>query len=161
VSLVFILFVGVAALFSIVVFFGSPYVRSHKRPVEAALDLLELKKGDRLLDLGSGDGAVLLAAAKRGVRATGYELNPILWLVALWRTRKHRELVRVIWGDMWRAEINNQTQNIFIFLDTRFLKRLDKKISSSGAKLRLVSYSYKIPGRKILKTETGMHLYQY
>ncbi len=160
-STVLILIVGVVVIFFITVFFGSPYVRSHKQPIETALDLLDLKEGDHLLDLGSGDGAVLLAAVKRGVRATGYELNPILWLVALWRTRKYRELVSVRWGDMWKVEINNQTKNIFIFLDMRFLKKLNKKIIDSGAKVKVVSYSYKIPGKKVLKTDQGMHLYEY
>ncbi len=159
--LLLIIFVGVVALFSIVVFFGSPYVRSHKQPVETALDMLRVKEGDHLLDLGSGDGAVLLAAAKRGVRATGYELNPILWLVSKWRTRKFSDLVNTKWGDMWKAEVNEQTQSIYVFLDTRFLKRLDRKILDSKAKVKVASYSYKIPSKKILKTSQGIHLYEY
>lgn len=148
-------------MFAVVVFFGSPYVRSHKQPVEVALDLLKIKAGDHLLDLGSGDGAVLLAAAKRGVRATGYEVNPILWLASMWRTRGYRELVTIHWGDMWKAPIDSQTQNLFIFLDTRFLKRLDRKIKKADVGLRVVSYSYRLPGKEPLKSREGMHLYEY
>ncbi len=156
-----VVIVALTLLFTVTVFFGPPYVRSHKQPVETALDILGLKKDDHLLDLGSGDGAVLLAAAHRGVRTTGYELNPILWLVSLWRTRKFRSLVSARWGNMWQAPINDHTQNIYVFSDKRFLRRLDKMISSSSAKVTLVSYSYKIPGKKITKVENGMYLYEY
>lgn len=43
--------------------------------IEDALDLAELRAGERLVDLGSGDGRVLLSAARRGARALGYELD--------------------------------------------------------------------------------------
>lgn len=156
-----IIVLGVVVIFAITVFVGSPFVRSHKQPTETALDLLELQKGDHLLDLGSGDGAVLIAAANRGVVVKGYEINPILWLISRIRTRKHRNIVQVKWGNMWKAPINERTQNVYVFLDKRFLKRLDRKLASSGANVMLVSYSYQIPGKKILKTENGMHLYEY
>ncbi len=151
----------VVVIFFVTIFFGSPYVRSHKQPVEKALDLLEMKKGDHLLDLGSGDGSVLIAVAKRGNYATGYELNPILWAISRLRTRKYADQVCVHWGNMWNAEINDETHNIYIFLDTRFLGRLDKKITNSKARVKVVSYSYKIPSKKIQKTSQGMHLYEY
>lgn len=152
---------GVVIIFCITVLVGPPFVRSHKQPVETALDLLELKKGDHLLDLGSGDGAILLAAAKRGVIVKGYEINPILWAISLWRTRKFRNIVQVKWGDMWNASINEKTQNVYTFLDRRYLNRLDKMLSNSGASVKLVSYSYKIPGKRIAKNKHGMFLYEY
>ena len=48
--------------------------------IEEALDLAELRAGERLVDLRSGDGRVLLSAARRGARALGlgYELDPDL-----------------------------------------------------------------------------------
>ncbi len=46
--------------------------------IEEALNLAELRSGERLVDLGSGDGRVLLSAARRGARAVGYELDPDL-----------------------------------------------------------------------------------
>ena len=44
--------------------------------VDIMLDLAEVTPDDYLIDLGSGDGRTVIAAAKRGVRAHGIEYNP-------------------------------------------------------------------------------------
>jgi SAM-dependent methyltransferase len=44
--------------------------------VQAMLDLAKVTANDILMDLGSGDGRIVIAAAKRGVQATGIEYNP-------------------------------------------------------------------------------------
>lgn len=158
---IFIVIALVLAAFAFTVFFGPPYVRTHKASIQTALDLLEIKEGSRLLDLGSGDGAVLLAGAKRGAKVIGYEINPFLVLIARWRTRSYNEQVKVHWGDMWKAEINDQTQNIYIFMDMRYVEKVDKVIKASGASLKLASYSYEIKGTKPTKTVGGVNLYKY
>ncbi len=147
--------------FGAIVFVGSPFVRTHKVPVRTALDMLGIKEGSHLLDLGSGDGAVLLAVAERGGRATGYELNPVMWSISKWRTRRYSSQITIHWQNMWRAPIDETTENIFIFLDYRFLKRFNKKIINSKSTVSVTSYSYKIPGKKIIQTEQGVHLYEY
>ncbi|XP_037013179.1 adenine nucleotide translocase lysine N-methyltransferase isoform X2 [Artibeus jamaicensis] len=60
-----------------------PYVGASVRQVEHTLSLLRGRSG-KLVDLGSGDGRIVLAAHRCGLRpAVGYELNP--WLVGLAR----------------------------------------------------------------------------
>jgi SAM-dependent methyltransferase len=44
--------------------------------VQAMLDLGKVTSNDIVMDLGSGDGRIVIAAAKRGARATGIEYNP-------------------------------------------------------------------------------------
>jgi precorrin-6B methylase 2 len=44
--------------------------------VEAMLDMAKVTPDDIVMDLGSGDGRIVIAAAKRGARATGFEFNP-------------------------------------------------------------------------------------
>ena len=44
--------------------------------VQKMLDLVQVAPGERLYDLGSGDGKITIAAAKRGARAKGIEYNP-------------------------------------------------------------------------------------
>jgi hypothetical protein len=75
----------------------------------AALEMLGLKEGETLLELGSGDGRVMLAAAARGLKVTGIELNPLLVLVSLYVTRRYRQQVRVIWGTYWASRGLGQT----------------------------------------------------
>lgn len=154
---VFLLTVG--AVFALSIFMGPPYLRTHKVPVETALDLLEVREGSHLLDLGSGDGSVLIAAAKRGVRATGYEINPFLVLISKWRSRRYRQLVTIRWASMWRAEITKDTQNVFMFMDKRFTEVAESFLVESGVSLRFASYSYELPSMKPKKPKDGVHLY--
>ncbi|MFC1489693.1 SAM-dependent methyltransferase [Candidatus Latescibacterota bacterium] len=44
--------------------------------VEVMLDLAKVTPDDYLIDLGSGDGRTVIAAAKRGIKALGIEYNP-------------------------------------------------------------------------------------
>ncbi|XP_064218349.1 adenine nucleotide translocase lysine N-methyltransferase isoform X2 [Aotus nancymaae] len=65
-----------------------PYVGASARQVEHVLSLLRGRPG-KTVDLGSGDGRIVLAAHRCGLRpAVGYELNP--WLVALARLHAWR-----------------------------------------------------------------------
>jgi len=55
-----------------------PYVPTPETVVEGMLDMAGLQSGERLVDLGSGDGRITIAAAKRGAQALGVEINPRL-----------------------------------------------------------------------------------
>src|SRR5689334_25378556 len=46
--------------------------------VEKMLDLAHPTPDDRLVDLGSGDGVIVIAAARRGIRSRGIEYDPRL-----------------------------------------------------------------------------------
>jgi hypothetical protein len=57
----------------------TPYVQSPRGVVEAMLDLAGVRKGDYLIDLGSGDGRIILtAAAKYGASGFGVDIDPRL-----------------------------------------------------------------------------------
>ena len=54
-----------------------PYVPTPQEVVEKMLDMAQVKKGDIVYDLGSGDGRIVVTAAKKyGVRAIGFEIDP-------------------------------------------------------------------------------------
>ena len=52
------------------------WVPTHESLVEAMLDMAGVTPSDYVMDLGSGDGRIVIAAAKRGARAVGFEYNP-------------------------------------------------------------------------------------
>ncbi len=156
-----VIILGVIVLsFGFVVAFGAPYLPTLNRQTELALDLLNLKKGQTLLELGSGDGRVLKAAAKRGLFAIGYELNPILVLVSKIMTWKYRRNIKIIWGDYWKVQWP-KPDGIFVFLLDKYMAKLDKKIVQQQLKVPLVSFAFKIPGKQILKQTSGLFLYKY
>lgn len=147
--------------FSGVVLVGAPYVPTLGPQVEVALALAELEAGQTMLELGCGDGKVLLAAAKQGANVVGYELNPLLAAVAWLRTRRYRRQVRVVWGDFWRkpwppAEV------IFTFLLPKYMDKLNKKIMRYDSKpVKLVSFAFDVPDRKPAAQKSGVYLYIY
>jgi SAM-dependent methyltransferase len=55
-----------------------PYVNTPMEVVERMLRMAEVKSGDNLIDLGSGDGRIVIEAAKRGARGLGVDLDPNL-----------------------------------------------------------------------------------
>lgn len=147
--------------FSFVLLVGAPYLPTMRKQTQTALDLLALQPGQRLLELGCGDGTVLLAAARRGIRCTGYELNPLLAALCWLRTRKYRALVTVVWGDYWQQNWP-PTDAIYAFLLPRLMPKLDKKIiHSCQAPVRLASFAFKVPGRRAAKSSRGIYIYDY
>lgn len=148
--------------FAVVLLVGAPYLPTRKKQANQALDLLNLKPGALVVDLGSGDGIVLIQAAKRGLRAIGFELNPLVFAVSYVRTLPYRSLVRVKFGNFWNAKLPEDTKGIFVFLLDPYMEKLDKKLKTELKKgTKLVSYTFTIPGKKSLKTKDALKLYTY
>ncbi len=158
------LFLGlflVVMAFGLVVFFGAPYLPTFSKQTDTALDLLDLKPGQTLLELGCGDGRVLRAAALRGWKAVGYELNPILALYARLLTWKYRKQVRIIWGNFWITTWP-PADGIFVFLLDKYMKKLSNKIEQQLHKpVKLASFAFQVPDKKASKTKNGVYLYRY
>ncbi|MDQ5847507.1 MAG: methyltransferase domain-containing protein, partial [Pseudomonadota bacterium] len=55
-----------------------PYVVTPMEIVERMLRMAEVRKDDYVIDLGSGDGRIIIEAAKRGARGLGVDLDPSL-----------------------------------------------------------------------------------
>jgi SAM-dependent methyltransferase len=149
--------------FSLVVFIGPPYLPTLKPQVEAALDLLELEPGQTMLELGCGDGKVLVAAAERGWTVIGIELNPILVLVCKLRTWRYRKLVTVRLGNYWDTRSWGRADGIFGFVLPKYMTKLDKLIEQwrDGRPVKLASFAFKIPGKTVDRTSKGVFLYCY
>ncbi len=140
---------------------GAPYLPTLSPQVAVALDLAALSPGERLIELGCGDGKVLIAAARRGLQVTGYELNPLLAAVCWLRTRRYRDQVTVRCGDFWRISWP-PADAIFTFLLPRYMVKLDKKLIQYNHKpVKLVSFAFTIPGRQATSSTSGVHVYEY
>jgi len=55
-----------------------PYITTPDSVTAAMLDLAGVKAGDHVIDLGSGDGRIVIAAARRGATGLGVEIDPRL-----------------------------------------------------------------------------------
>lgn len=150
----------VIIVFGFVVFFGAPYLPTRKKQIGTALDLLNLSPGQTLLELGSGDGRVLLAAAERGIKCVGYELNPILVVISRIVTWRYRKLVSIKHGNYWSKNWP-RADGIYVFLLDKYMLKLDKKIRDQNRPLKLVSFAFRIPNKKLAKKLQGIYLYKY
>ena len=147
--------------FAVVILFGAPYLPTMKKQAGEALDLLNLKKGELFVDLGCGDGLMLKEAAKRGLIVHGYELNPFLYIVSMLRTIRYRKQVYVHLGDFWKQKLPGGSKGVYVFLLDRYMIKLDEKLLKEAPGAKLLSYTFKVPGKKPLKTKDALNLYQY
>lgn len=149
--------------FGFVLLFGPPYLPTMNKQVRIAIEMINLKPGQTLLELGSGDGKVLRAAAEAGVYAVGFELNPILVVISRLRTWRYRKYVRVVWGNFWNSTDWPTADGIFVFILQKHMPRLDKIIIDWPHKpVRLVSFAFPIPHKKPLQQSSkGVYLYEY
>ncbi|XP_006873984.1 PREDICTED: protein FAM173A [Chrysochloris asiatica] len=124
-----------------------PYVGASARQVENVLSLLRGRSG-KTVDLGSGDGRIVLAAHRCGLRPTlGYELNP--WLVGLARLHAWRagfaSNVCYLRQDLWKVNLRD-CYNVSVFLAPSVLPKLEAKLLAElpeGA--RVVSGRFPLP----------------
>ncbi len=159
-----ILIIGLVGffLFAGVVAFGAPYLPTLSSRVEDALKLMDLKSGQTFLELGSGDSRLQVAAAKKGIKSVGYELNPLLVLYAKIRTWRYRKLVIVKWGNYWNKQWP-EADAMYVFLLQPYMSKLNKKVIqyAKNKDLTVVSFAFKIEEKKPSAELNGMFQYKY
>src|SRR3954468_20024051 len=101
------------------------FVPTSPELVERMLDLAGVGRADYVMDLGSGDGRIVIAAARRGAQALGVEYTPEL--VALSRRNAAAagvgERARFVEGDMFEADLSKASV-LALFLMTANLEKL-------------------------------------
>jgi SAM-dependent methyltransferase len=123
------------------------WIPSPESMVEKMLDMSRVTPRDFVIDLGSGDGRNVIAAAKRGARALGVEYNPDL--VELSRRNAAQagvgDKATFVQGDMFEADIS-QASVLVLFLIPSNLERLAPKFLALKPGTRIVSNTYEIGG---------------
>ncbi|KAJ7305717.1 hypothetical protein JRQ81_010083 [Phrynocephalus forsythii] len=108
-----------------------PYVPSSTKQVNNMMSLLKGRSG-KLVDLGSGDGRIVLEAYKRGFRpAVGYELNPLLLRLSHFRAWRAGCSGKVVYRreDFWKANLSD-CNNVTVFLAPSVVPQLERKLLS-------------------------------
>jgi hypothetical protein len=115
--------------------------------LEQMLDMAQVRPDDYVMDLGSGDGRMVIAAARRGARAHGVEFNPDL--VALSRRSAAAagvsDKATFSQGDMFETDISKATV-LPLFLLPSHLSTLAPKFLQLKPGGRVVSNTYEIGG---------------
>jgi SAM-dependent methyltransferase len=154
----------VVASFGLPVLFGPPYVPTLRLNMNTAFELLDLKPGQTLLDLGSGDGRILVEGAKRGLNVVGIELSLFLVVLSWFRTRKYRKQVKIVWGNYFYTKWP-PADGVFSFMIQYQMRKLDQAVTrwqqDHKRPVRLASFAFQIPDKTAVKERDAVFLYEY
>ena len=123
------------------------YVPTPQPVVDAMLELAEVKKGDVLYDLGSGDGRIPITAAKRfGVRATGIDINPVRIREANENARQAgvTNLVTFKEADLFQEDFSDASVVTLYLLDSLNEKLRPRLLAELKPGTRIVSHAFRM-----------------
>lgn len=125
-----------------------PFAPSPHDIIDRMLSLADPKPDELLVDLGSGDGRVVISASKRyGCKAVGVEINPKLASLSSERISKMwlEERARVVLGDFHSFDFS-RADIVTLYLLPSALRALAPKFKMLRRGARVVSHDYRVPG---------------
>jgi precorrin-6B methylase 2 len=140
---------------------GAIYFPTSPSNVERIIRFAELKPGQQLIDIGSGDGRILIAAAQQGVIATGYEINPIL----VWQSRRAIARAGVVgqasvkWQSLWKADLSHYDAVVVYgipYIMGQLKRKLEREVRPGT---KIISNVFSVPGWQPLIKEEGVKVY--
>lgn len=140
---------------------GCWYEPSGNDRISSMIRLLSIVPGDTAVDIGSGDGRVVLALAMAGAQALGIEKDSRLVSrsQAAIRQAKLEDRATIIQADMWQQSYHNFNKVVLYQFKT-VMDSLEQKLLSelpSGA--RVVSNFWQFPHWKLSGHEQNVYLY--
>lgn len=158
--IVLLLYIIYLLLYSMI--FGAPYAATRERKMNIMLDLLNLTTKDKFVDLGSGDGRFVIAAAKKGAESYGYEMNPVLVMISRNNIRKEKlsNKAKIYWKSYWNVNLR-EYNTAAVFGIKHIMPSLGKKLKKelkSGS--RIVSNHFKFPNWQESERKENLYLYK-
>jgi len=156
------LFVLLVVIFIIApLFVGASYEPSKDAVLNKMIKLANLKRGAKMAELGSGDGKIVISFARQGIRADGFEINPILvwWSRRKIRKEKLENCAKIYWKSFWNVDFGKYdvVTSFQVFYVMGKLKNKLRKELKKGAKV--ISNQWKFKNWKIEKSLGKVYLY--
>ncbi len=159
-AFILLLLLYVIMLLSYSLIFGAPYAGLGKKRIRAMFALLNVKKGKKSIDIGSGDGRIVIEASRNGLYAFGVEINPILFIYSLIHVKISKaKNTKIFLKDMWQMDFSDYDY-ITIWGTKHMVKNLGKKIQKEvkpGTKI--VSNHFKFEKWKFSREKDDVYLY--
>jgi len=145
--------------------YGAGWVPTPMRAVRKMLTMAEVKPTDVVYDLGSGNGRIVVVAAKEfGAKAVGVEIDPLRFIFS-WVRIKLMGLdskVKLIWGDFFKLDIS-EANVVTLFLSQETNNKLKRKFEEElKPETRIISFHWIFDGWVPVKNseEGEIHLYK-
>lgn len=146
---------------------GAPWVPTKKRDVERFLKLSQLKPGQKMVDLGCGDGRLLCVAAQEGAKAQGFEVSLLPYFLANLRRLFHKDKsrIKISYRDVWQCNLSD-ADLVYVFLMPKIYPRLKQKFENElKPSARVIAYVWPIQGWEPVTIDSkkgcpNLYLYQ-
>jgi 16S rRNA A1518/A1519 N6-dimethyltransferase RsmA/KsgA/DIM1 with predicted DNA glycosylase/AP lyase activity len=108
---------------------GSVFEPSSQDKIKTIIELAQPKKSDKIIDLGAGDGELMLAFAQRGFEIEGVELNPLLLQQAKKRFQQPKiaNLVQINQGNFLEKDLS-QYDLLLVYCPQHVMEQLEPKL---------------------------------
>ena len=138
--------------FFIAGFFRSPFVPSNKKTITKMLEVAKIKKNERVVDIGCGDGRIVfLSEQKYGAKAEGYEISIFVWCLAKINGFLKGAKSKIYRKNFFQADLS-QADIVFCYLLPEVMQKLSPKFKKELKKnARIVSAAFSLPDWKITK----------
>jgi len=143
-------------------FWGAIYVPTKPGIVKKMINLADIKPGDKAVDLGSGDGRLVIALAKAGAEAHGYEINRFLVCLARKNIRQAglSDRAFILLKSFWEQDFS-KFDIVTIYGMSHIMKKLELKLKKElKPNAKVVSNSFTFPNWQHSKKEEGVYLYE-
>jgi ribosomal protein L11 methylase PrmA len=125
-------------------FFRSPFVPSNRKTLEKMLKVAKIQKGERVIDLGCGDGRIVFRAENEfGAIAEGYEISVFVWLLAQSNKILKRAKSKIYRRNFFTADLS-KADVVFCYLLPEVMQKLSPKFKKElkhGARIISASFS--------------------
>lgn len=146
---------------------GAPWIPTRRNDIKRFLKLADIQRGQKVYDLGCGDGRLVCAAAQVGAKVEGLEISLFPYLLSQVRFffLKNKEKCKIRYKDFWYINLGD-ADVVYFFLMPRVYHKLKSKFEKELKKgTKVIAYVWPIDGWKPLKIDTAegqlnFYLYQ-
>ena len=164
VTIILILIIVILFFFSYSHFFGAPWIPTPRNTVMNMLKLARIRPGEVIYDLGSGDGRIIIDAARIfGAKAIGIEIDPMRFLWTKLRIFKLRlqDSAEVLLGNFFTKDLGRADIVMIYLLQDTNLKLINKFVNELKPGTRIVTNTFTLPGFEILRQDREAQIYVY
>ncbi|MDD4937973.1 MAG: hypothetical protein PHX34_03060 [Candidatus Shapirobacteria bacterium] len=141
---------------------GAFYYPSVEKDIQSLIKSVKPKSKDIFVDLGSGDGRIIIAAAKMGIKSVGYELNPTLFYKSTKKIKKLHlsHLAKIKLKNFWKIDFNS-IDIIYVYQFPKYIKKLEKILNQTNHSITVISYRYPFPHQKPYLIKNQAFFYKF